>query len=92
MTAMRAYGPKQEGIIPTGMLGENFWFFRNKFVIKSKFADGFTYKVYNKYSNAKLSDFCFECHDLKSLIYTFKIFEEETTYPVVRDLDMGYER
>ncbi len=71
-------------------LGENLWYYRKKFLFRDVHSDENFFRVYNKYQNGKLEDFCFEVTDLKSLNLTLKMFEEECTLPVVPDIDIKY--
>ncbi len=71
-------------------LGDNLWFYRNKFLFRDVQTEENLFQVFNKYKSGKLTDFCFEVTDLKSLNIVLKMFEEECKLPVVPDVTLGY--
>jgi hypothetical protein len=72
-------------------LGINIWFFKDKFVQKiiDKKTNVPMYYVYNKFDKHP-KDFFFAASNLKMLVETIRIFEEDIPQPIVPELHPDY--
>lgn len=69
-------------------LGENLWYFKGKFLIKTynKNSNFPTYFIYNKYEEGKGKDLCWFSQSLQSVRDMFMILEEEVPVELCTDL------